>query len=55
MTLEPTKYYMHPSTGSVALGEEWINDQIEHGFPIKDLADLVEVWWNSAGAWEEIE
>lgn len=43
MVLDKEAFYEHPFTGSIAVGAEWLQDQIEHGFPDEDLESLIEV------------
>lgn len=39
----PETYYMNPATGTIALGEDWLLEQASSGWPVEELATLVEV------------
>lgn len=39
-------YYMNPESGTVQRGDDWIADQKHGGWPISDLKNLIEVYWD---------
>lgn len=56
MVLDKEGLYMHPETGAVDTGEQWMKDQIEMDFPISDLDNLIPVELDSmTGQYKEWE
>jgi hypothetical protein len=52
--LKLSSFYMNPHTGSVASGQEWLQDQVDLKFPDADLESLIEVVFDGeTGQWDE--
>lgn len=55
MHLNPTQLYMHIETGSVAVAAEWLVGQRIFDFLDSDFNNLVQVFKNDLGEWQEVK